>query len=175
MGNVRENNNGRRWTTFSFDNEKKNFVIFCQNWTFCIFETKSSLSTSVFIFSTISQILKTKFHVVWTQTCRNLMSSTKIRPHAKIDNFSFKTRDIIIEGLIRKRKDYFSWKILEMQKNNFINKFYFRPNFYSYSFIQNFKKWCDFNKSRIIFSEKRIFTTLPFPIFGNKFFSGWNH
>ena len=37
-----------------------------------IFGTKSSLSTSVFIFSTISQILKTKFYVVWTQTCKKL-------------------------------------------------------------------------------------------------------
>ena len=34
------------------------------------FETKSSLSTSVSIFSIISQILKTKFYVFWAQTCR---------------------------------------------------------------------------------------------------------
>ena len=31
----------------------------------------------------------------------------KIRPLAKIDNFAFKNSDIIIKGLIRKRKDYF--------------------------------------------------------------------
>ena len=41
---------------------------------FSNFETKSSLSTSVFIFSAISQILKTTFYVFWTQTYRNLKS-----------------------------------------------------------------------------------------------------
>ena len=43
---------------------KKNSIYFAKNDLFFIFETKSSLSTSVFIFSTVSQILKTKFHVV---------------------------------------------------------------------------------------------------------------
>ena len=43
MGNGREDINKRRWTAFGFDNEKK-----CR---------------SVFIFSIISQILKTKFYV----------------------------------------------------------------------------------------------------------------
>ena len=38
---------------------------------FFIVETKCNLSTSVFIFSTIPQILRTKFYVFWTQTCRN--------------------------------------------------------------------------------------------------------
>ena len=33
---------------------------------------------------------------------------TKIRPQAKIDNFAFKNSNIIIEGLILMRKDYFS-------------------------------------------------------------------
>ena len=37
---------------------------------FFIFQTKSCLSTSVCIFSTIFQILKTKFHVFWTQTLK---------------------------------------------------------------------------------------------------------
>ena len=54
--------------------EKKISVYFAKIELFIISEIKSSLSTSVFIFSTISQILKTKFHVVWTQTCRNLKS-----------------------------------------------------------------------------------------------------
>ena len=36
-----------------------------------IVKTKSSLSTSVPIFSTISQIWKTKFYVFWLQTCIN--------------------------------------------------------------------------------------------------------
>ena len=56
----------------------------------------------------------------------------KIRPQAKIDNFAFKNSNIIIEGLIWKRKDYFSLKKFETQKNNFINKFYFWPNLFSY-------------------------------------------
>ena len=50
LGNVRKGENGRRWTTFGFNNKN--------------FETKSSLSTSVFMFSAISQILKTKFNVI---------------------------------------------------------------------------------------------------------------
>ena len=37
-------------------------------------------------------------------------SFTKIRPQEKIDNFAFKNSNIIIEGEIWKRKDYFSWK-----------------------------------------------------------------
>ena len=49
----------------------------------------------------------------------------KIRPQAKIDNFVFKNGNIIIEGLIWKRKDYFSWKKFETRKKNFIGKFYF--------------------------------------------------
>ena len=39
-----------------------------------IFEIKSSLSTSIFISSNISEILNTKFHVLRTQTCTNLKS-----------------------------------------------------------------------------------------------------
>ena len=38
---------------------------------FFIIKLESSLSTTVFIYSTISQISKTKFYVFWTQTCRN--------------------------------------------------------------------------------------------------------
>ena len=38
---------------------------------FFIFETKFSLYTSVFNFSTIFQIWKTKFYVFWKQKCRN--------------------------------------------------------------------------------------------------------
>ena len=57
---------------------------------------------------------------------------TKIRAQAKIDNFAFKNSNIIIEGLIWKRKDYFLWKKIETQKNNVIIKFYFCPNLFSY-------------------------------------------
>ena len=98
----------------------------------------------------------------------NSDSSMKIRPRAKIDNFAFMNSNIIIEGLFWKRKDYFTWKKFEKQKNNLINKFYFCPNFFSYHFLQNFNKLCDSNKSRILLSEKRFSTTSPFPIFENK-------
>ena len=40
-------------------------------------------------------------------------SFTKIRPQAEIDNFAFKNSNIIIEGLIWKRNEYFSWKKFE--------------------------------------------------------------
>ena len=82
---------------------------------------------------------------------------------------------MIIEGPIWKRKDYFSWKKFETQKNNFINKFYFCPNFFSYLFDPNIKKWCNSNKSRVIFLGKRFSTTWSFPIFENEFFNGWNY
>ena len=41
---------------------------------FYTFQIKLSISTFVFIFSAISQILKTKFHEFWSQTRRNLES-----------------------------------------------------------------------------------------------------
>ena len=54
---------------------KTNFsVYFSKIELYIIYKTKNCLSTSVFTFSTISKILKTKFHVVWTQTRRNLKS-----------------------------------------------------------------------------------------------------
>ena len=37
-----------------------------------------------------------------------------------MDNFAFKNINIIIEGLFWKRKDHFSWKKFETQKNNVI-------------------------------------------------------
>ena len=40
------------------------------NFLFKIWETKSNLPTSVFIFSTVFQILKTKLFVFWAQACR---------------------------------------------------------------------------------------------------------
>ena len=70
----------------------------------------------------------------------------KIRPQAKIDNFAFKNSNIIIEGLIWKRKDYFLWKKFETQE-------------------PNFKKWYDSNKSPLIFLGIRFSTTWPFSIF----------
>ena len=62
----------------------------------------------------------------------------KIRPQAKIDNFTFKNSIIIIEALISKKKDYFSCKKFKTQKNNLIDKFYFCPNLFSYRFEPNF-------------------------------------
>ena len=47
-----------------------NFRKIYRNIFFFIIKTESSLFTSVFIFSTISQILKTKFDVLRKQTCR---------------------------------------------------------------------------------------------------------
>ena len=106
----------------------------------------------------------TKILWIWVNTIIDMLS-----------NLSLWNSNIIIEGLFWKRKDYFTWKKFERQKNNFIDKFYFWPNFFSYRFLPNFKKLCDSNKSWLIFSEKRFPTTSPFPIFKNKFFNGWNY
>ena len=53
--------------------QKRNgaFLLKCD---FLNFGIKSNLSTSIFIFSTISQILLTKFYVLLPQTYRNLKS-----------------------------------------------------------------------------------------------------
>ena len=56
-----------------------------------------------------------------------------------------------------------------------LTNFIFTRTFYPIASLPNIKKLCDSNKSRIIFSGKRIFTTLPLRIFVNKFFNGWNH
>ena len=71
LRNGREDKNGRRSTTFGLDNKKQFPIYFPKIELFFIFETKSSLSTPIFIFSTIPQSLKTKFDVHWTQTCIN--------------------------------------------------------------------------------------------------------
>ena len=84
----------------------------------------------------------------------------KIRPQAKIDNFAFKNSNITIEWLIWKKKDYFSWKKFETQEKNFINKFYFCPNLFSYRFEPNFEKWCDSDKSRFFYFRKKILYNL---------------
>ena len=59
-------------------------------------------------------------------------------------------------------KRLFCMKKFEIQEYNFINKSYSSPKFFSYHFEPNFKKWCDSNKSRIIFSAKRFSTTRRF-------------
>ena len=55
-----------------------------------------------------------------------------------MDNFAFRNSNIIIKGLNWKKKDYFSWKKFETQKNNLINNFYFCSNLFSYRFESNF-------------------------------------
>ena len=92
---------------------------------------------------------------------------TKIRTQTKIDNFAFKNSNIIIEGPIWMRKDYFSWKKFEIQKNNVINKFYFCPILFSYRFESNFWKWCDSNKLWFIFFRKKILYNLTVSYFWN--------
>ena len=72
-GNSREDKNGRN-LFLALIMKKKILIYFAKIELFSILETRSSLSMPVFIFSTISQISKTKFHVIWTQTCRNLKS-----------------------------------------------------------------------------------------------------
>ena len=64
MGNVREDKNEHRRSTFGFNIEKNNSIYFAKIELFFIFETKSSLFTSVSISYTIFQILKTKFDVL---------------------------------------------------------------------------------------------------------------
>ena len=71
MRNSKKNKNRRRYTTFGFENEKSSILAKNISEFFFIIKAKTSLSTSVFILSTISQCLKTKFYIFWTQTCRN--------------------------------------------------------------------------------------------------------
>ena len=52
------------WFFFGFDNEKKFSKHFHKIEVFLNFKTKSSLSTFIFIFFTIFEILKRKFYVV---------------------------------------------------------------------------------------------------------------
>ena len=48
---------------------------------------------------------------------KNINSSLeKIRPQAEIDNFSFTNSNIIIEGVIKKKKRLFSIKKFETEK-----------------------------------------------------------
>ena len=59
MGNDRENKNGRRYTTFAFNNNKKKFLIyFTEIELFFILESKVAYLRPFFIIFTISQILK---------------------------------------------------------------------------------------------------------------------
>ena len=71
LGNGREDKKGRRQITFDFKNGKSSISAKYIGICFIIVKSKSSLSTSVFIFSTISLILQTKLNVFQTKTCRN--------------------------------------------------------------------------------------------------------
>ena len=67
LENGRKDKTGRRRIYFSFDNKKKFPLNFAEiELLFFIFQTKSCLSTSVFIFSAIPQILQTKFDLFWS-------------------------------------------------------------------------------------------------------------
>ena len=118
---------------------------------FCVYTSQNSRQKYTFLSSYdhvllirpyLTDIFISHFDINWNIELRK----KKIRPQAKIDNFAFKNSNIIIEGLFWKRKYYFPWKKLEIHKNNFINKFYFCPNFFSYRFLSNFKKFCYSNK-----------------------------
>ena len=61
----------------------------------------------------------------------NLTDSEKIRPQAKIHNFAFNYSNIVIEGIIQKKKDYF---LLKNLKSNVFNKFHFQVIFFHIAF-----------------------------------------
>ena len=65
----------------------------------------------------------------------------KIRPQAKIDNFAFKNSNTIIEGLFRKREDYFKEKNLQHRKIILLINFIFDPTFFhiaAYQILKNY-------------------------------------
>ena len=66
---------------------------------------------------------------------------------------------LLLKGYFGREKVNFHEKKFEIQTNNFINKLYFFPNFFSYRFLPNFKKLYDFYKLQIYFSIKRFPTT----------------
>ena len=78
---------------------KTNFPIyFAKIELFFNFETKCTLSTSVFIFPNTSKILETTFYVFWTQTCRNLKS---------IKFVSFQVSRALITIIVNKFSNFF--------------------------------------------------------------------
>ena len=60
-----------RLRTFGLKNEKNSILAKYIGTLFFLIKTQYSLSMSVFILSTVSHILKTKFYVFGIQTCRN--------------------------------------------------------------------------------------------------------
>ena len=75
-----------------------------------------------------------------------------------------RTAILLLEGYFEREKIILQEKNLKHRKIILLINFIFDPTFFSYRFLPNFKKLCDFNKSRIIFSEKRFPTTSPFLI-----------
>ena len=69
---------------------------------------------------------------------------------------------LLLKGYFGRENINFHENNLKYRNNNFINKFYFCLNFFSYRFLPNFKKLSKFNKRQITFSRKR------FPIFENE-------
>ena len=74
----------------------------------------------------------------------------KIRPQAKVDNFALKNSNIIVEALFWKRKDYFTRKKFEIQKNNFINE----PTFFPIASCQILKNYAILTNHESFFQRK---------------------
>ena len=63
-----------------------------------------------------------------------------MKPQAKIDNFAFKNSNIILEGLIWKRKDYFTGNNLKYKKIILLINFIIALTFFltvSYQILKN--------------------------------------
>ena len=52
----------------------------------------------------------------FTKFSLKVVQPRKIKPQAKRHNFAFKNSNIVIKGIIQKRKDYFLQKNFETQK-----------------------------------------------------------
>ena len=65
-------------------------------------------------------------------------SDLESRPQGKIDHFVFKNSNIIIEGIIQKRKDYFSRRKFERQKIILLINFTFPRIFFHVASCQIF-------------------------------------
>ena len=66
---------------------------------------------------------------------------------------------LLLNGYFGREKINFHEKNLKYRKINLLINFIFTRTFFSYRFLPNFKKLCDFNKLQITFSRKRFPTT----------------
>ena len=120
--------------------ENKNKINFAKLTFFFIFQTNSSLSTSVFIFSAISQILETKCYEFWALTCRNLKSIIYTEKTVSLNqrNISFDIRP----------KKFFFWikesfvntkKFSLIQRNRFI---YIKEHLFEWKKLSSIQRKC---------------------------------